>query len=132
MAGGSLDQESSEARGGAGRRSAPAGRGRSGNRPRLALASPLTPHRTVGSAWKTTQDEAEARETPWRSPTGAAVRKSQGRRAMQEKYVQRARPTNHLAASLGQGEVGRGIQDLTELVWGGAPAPRRQMSSCWH
>ena len=105
-----LDQESSEARDGAVRRSAPPGEGEGTNRRRQTLASPLTPHvRTVGSAWKPTQDEAEARQRPWRSPTGAAER-------CRESTSNGARPNKSPAASLGQGEVGRGIQDLTELV----------------
>ena len=97
------------------RRSAPPGEGEGTNPQRQILASPLTPHRTVGSAWKprkTSRGKAGAVAISH----GGCGSNLQGRRAMQEKYVQRGPPNKSPAASLGQGEVGRGIQDLTELV----------------
>ena len=112
-------QESSEARGGAVRRSAPPGEGEGTNRHRQTLASPLTPHvRTVGFNL-----EAEAHAKRGRGKAEAVAishegRSSslQGRRAMQGKYVQRGPPNKSLSREPRPRGVGKGIQDLTEPV----------------
>ena len=112
-------QESSEARGGAGRRSAPPGEGGGTNSQRQILASPLTPHVRypsvrLGSPGKTRprQDEAVAI-----SHGGPRFEFCRAARAMQEKYVQRGLTQQKHQPCASAKRKSEGIQDLAEPVW---------------
>jgi len=94
-----------------------AGRWRSDNRPRLALASPLIPHvRTVGSSLEAHARRGRGKAEAVAIPTGAAVRIA-GPPGDAGKVRPTARPNKSLSRKPRPRGVGKGIQDLTEPVW---------------